>query len=129
MGVQTVSPFDGIESAHEFLKIMFEVVEETRKDVGHDVEREAGSPSRHLDAMRMALYNMEKLEFHVRKSIRLLNDLRSLRRLLFQERKPAATAKPKAAPIAAGTPMGRPAPNAKASLPLPGDKHLPVNAA
>ncbi len=39
MGVQTVSPFDGIESAHEFLKIMFEVVEETRKDVGHDVER------------------------------------------------------------------------------------------
>jgi hypothetical protein len=39
-----------------------------------------------MDALRLALYNLEKLEFHFHKSVRILNDLRSLRRLLFEER-------------------------------------------
>jgi hypothetical protein len=39
---------------------------------------------------------MEKLELHMNKSRRILNDLRSLRRLLFEER----TAKPASAPHA-----------------------------
>jgi hypothetical protein len=39
-----------------------------------------------LDALRIALDNLEKLELHVNRSSRILNDLRSLRRLLFEER-------------------------------------------
>jgi hypothetical protein len=39
-----------------------------------------------LDALRVAAYNVEKLEFHLNRSSRILNDLRSLRRLLFEER-------------------------------------------
>jgi hypothetical protein len=42
--------------------------------------------SRRLDALRVAAYNVEKLEFHLSRSTRILNDLRSLRRLLFEER-------------------------------------------
>jgi hypothetical protein len=81
------SPFDSIESAHEFVALLAETVRQAKQDVEADVQREAsaGSP-RHLDALRTALYSMEKLEQHMNKSRRILNDLRSLRRLLFEER-------------------------------------------
>ena len=81
------SAFDSIESAHEFVALLAETVRQAKQDVEADVQREAsaGSP-RHLDALRTALYSMEKLEQHMNKSRRILNDLRSLRRLLFEER-------------------------------------------
>jgi hypothetical protein len=81
------SPFDSIESAHEFVALLAETVRQAKQDVEADVQREAsaGSP-RHLDALRTALYSMEKLEQQMNKSRRILNDLRSLRRLLFEER-------------------------------------------
>lgn len=43
-------------------------------------------PSRHADALRTALYNLHKLDQHIRISRRMLNDLRTLRRLIGQER-------------------------------------------
>ena len=87
MSDQNGSPFDSIESAHEFVALLAETVRQAKQDVEADVQREAsaGSP-RHLDALRTALYSMEKLEQHMNKSRRILNDLRSLRRLLFEER-------------------------------------------
>jgi|HubBroStandDraft_6_1064221.scaffolds.fasta_scaffold23011_3 hypothetical protein len=87
MSDQNGSPFDSIESAHEFVALLAETVRQAKRDVEADVQREAsaGSP-RHLDALRTALYSMEKLEQHMNKSRRILNDLRSLRRLLFEER-------------------------------------------
>jgi hypothetical protein len=93
MSYQAGSPFDSIESAHEFVALLAETVHEARRDVEADVQRESASQfPRRLDALRTALYSMEKLEHHMNKSRRILNDLRSLRRLLFEER----TAKPKA---------------------------------
>jgi hypothetical protein len=91
MSNEAESPFDSIESAHEFIALLAETVRQARQDVEADVQREStsGSP-RHLDALRTTLYSMEKLEHHMNKSRRILNDLRSLRRLLFEER----TAKP-----------------------------------
>jgi hypothetical protein len=44
-----------------------------------------------VDALRLAVYNLEKLEMHVNRSSRILNDLRTLRRLLFEERKGGST--------------------------------------
>jgi hypothetical protein len=97
MDDKTRSPFDRIESAHEFVALLAETVREAKQDVEADVQRESTSqPSRHLDALRTALYSMEKLELHMNQSRRILNDLRSLRRLLFEER----TAQPKPLPDA-----------------------------
>ena len=84
---QPSTPFDTIESAHEFLTLLSVTIADAKREVTDDVKRErSGTARRRLDALRMAVYNLERLEFHLNKSARLLNDLRSLRRLLFQER-------------------------------------------
>ena len=79
--------FESVESAHEFVRLLSEAAAEAKKDIAADVQREANSKfPRRLDALRIALYNLEKLEMHITRSRRILNDLRSLRRLLFEER-------------------------------------------
>jgi len=79
--------FESVESAHEFVRLLSEAVADAKKDIAADVQREANSKfPRRLDALRIALYNLEKLEMHMTRSRRILNDLRSLRRLLFEER-------------------------------------------
>lgn len=78
--------FESLESAHDFVTLLAETVNETKRELEHDVHRES-SPSRRLDALRIALYSAEKLELHVSRASRILNDLRTLRRLLFEERK------------------------------------------
>lgn len=93
-------PFDSIESAHDFVALLTETVREAKQEVDADIQREATAEfPRRLDALRTALYSMEKLEVHMNQSRRILNDLRSLRRLLFEERsaKPKATAASKSA--------------------------------
>ncbi len=81
------SPFDSVESAHEFVTLLAETVREAKREVEADVQRESTAKfPRRLDALRTALYSMEKLEKHMNQSGRILNDLRSLRRLLFAER-------------------------------------------
>jgi len=83
------NPFDSIESTHEFFTLLAEIVNDTKKDLQADVERESnGRPNRRAEALRLAAYNLEKLELHVTKSRRILNDLRSIRRLLLEERAP-----------------------------------------
>jgi len=75
--------FDTIESAQEFLGLLREAVEESKQTTQSDIELEEG---RNLDALRLVLYKLEKLEQHLKASGRLLNDLRTLRRLLLEER-------------------------------------------
>lgn len=81
------TPFESIEGAQEYLKLLAAAVLEARQEVEADVS--AHSPSefqRRLEALRLVLYKLEQLEKHVKTSHRLLNDLRSLRRLLLDER-------------------------------------------
>ncbi len=93
-------PFDSIESAHSFLTLLRESVAEAKQELKADVQRASNSDiSRRLDALRIAAYNVEKLEFHLSRTSRILNDLRSLRRLLFEERA-ATTAETKEASFA-----------------------------
>jgi hypothetical protein len=90
------SPFDSIESAHDFVSLFSDSVADAKRDIECDIQRELKSNApRRLDALRLAAYNLEKLEVHLNKSRRILNDLRSLRRLLFEER---AAARPLASP-------------------------------
>ena len=92
------SQFDSIESAHDFVSMFADSVADAKREIETDMQREVKvNASRRLDALRLAAYNLEKLELHLNKSRRILNDLRSLRRLLFEERtatRPAAGAKP-----------------------------------
>jgi hypothetical protein len=92
MSRQTDDEFETLESAHEFVNLLARTVDEAKRELESDVRRETGS-SRHLDALRMALYGLDKLELHVNRSSRILNDLRTLRRLLFEERAVMNTAK------------------------------------
>jgi len=83
------NPFDSIESAHNFVRLLADAVAESKHDVDADVDRELKSvstSSKRLRALQMAAYSLEKLELHLSKSRRILNDLRSLRRLLQEER-------------------------------------------
>ena len=89
--------FDSIESTHEFLTLVAQVVLEAKRDIGAHLQREMSSSfSRRLEALQIIVYLLETLEIDIKKSRRILNDLRSLRRLLFEER----TAKPNSIPDA-----------------------------
>jgi len=75
--------FDTIESAQEFLALLREAVDESKLTTESDIKQEE---VRNLDALRLVLYKLEKLEQHLKVTGRLLNDLRTLRRLLLEER-------------------------------------------
>jgi hypothetical protein len=90
------TPFDSIEGAQEYLALLREAVEEAKQTAGTDIDAETKSKSsRRLDALRLVWFKLEKLELHVKASCRLLNDLRSLRRLLLEERSVPAPEKQK----------------------------------
>jgi hypothetical protein len=84
---QDNSLFDTIESARDYISLLTEVVSDVRNDLESDMANTDNSPfPRKLDAIRLAAYNLEKLQFHLNASKRILNTLRSIQRLLFQER-------------------------------------------
>jgi hypothetical protein len=85
--------FDTIESAHQYIKLLAEVVTDVRQDLENDaLHGDASQLSRRQDAIRLALYQLERLQLHMRASSRILNNLRSIRRLLFEERQTSADA-------------------------------------
>lgn len=84
MNQSNEDPFDSIENTREFLTLLAQTIYETRLDMEVDVERE--HVPRRAEALKLALYTLSKLEFHMNRSRRILNDLRSLRRLLFEKR-------------------------------------------
>ena len=88
MKSQTDDPFGTIESAYDFMTLLAAAASQAKAELQVDVDRESGSAdlSRRVDALRIALYNLEKLELHLNRSNRILNDLRTLRRLLFEKK-------------------------------------------
>jgi len=79
--------FRTIESAQGYMRLLADAVLAAK----HDLEAEIGAdmaPSslRQAEAMRVALFNVNKLDHHIQVSLRVLNDLRSLRRLMWRER-------------------------------------------
>jgi hypothetical protein len=86
------TPFDTIESAQEFLALLREAVDDAKTNADADIIAEADArSSRRVDALRLVVYKLEKLEQHIKSSCRLLNDLRTLRRLLLEERSEPAS--------------------------------------
>lgn len=90
---QPHTPFDSIESARDYIRLLREAVEEAERTI----EREIAYPCaftgrRHFDALRLVDYKLKSLRQHFVASQRLLNDLRTLRRYLLEERTSERTA-------------------------------------
>jgi hypothetical protein len=88
MPYEPETPFDSIEGALEYVGLLVESVEEAREDISAEIVEARGEPDaqRRADALQLVAYKLERLAGHARSSRRLLNDLRTLRRLLLDER-------------------------------------------
>jgi hypothetical protein len=81
------TPFDDIEGSHEYVRLLAEAVDEARRDVEAEIATaEQDRADRRKEALLLVSYNLAKLNLHITSSRRILNDLRSLRRLLLAER-------------------------------------------
>jgi formiminotetrahydrofolate cyclodeaminase len=100
VGSQPETPFDSVENAHEYVRLLLEAIADANQDIAADITAATAAGSeRRLEALRLVQYKLEKLEQHLEASSRVLNDLRTLRRLLLDERvAPAAAATPNLTP-------------------------------
>jgi hypothetical protein len=81
------SPFESIEGAHEYVHLLEDAIVDTRASIADDiVAATEQNAERRLDALRLVEYKLKQLHEHMHASGRLLNDLRTLRRLLLGER-------------------------------------------
>jgi hypothetical protein len=78
------NPFENLESAQQFVELLCEAIEEARREI--ELQSAEPQPERRLQALQLVSYNLGKLATHMGTSRRILNDLRTLRRLFFQER-------------------------------------------
>src|ERR1035438_8358386 len=82
------TPFDNIESSHEYVTLLAEAVEVTITEVEGDLAI-AGSDradNRRVQRLQLVLFNLRTLRGQMSSSRRILNDLRTLRRLMLRER-------------------------------------------
>jgi hypothetical protein len=88
MSYRPETPFDNIESARQFVELLIVAIEESRRDVNADIALLEGNRSgRTKQALQLVSANLAKLSQHMTTSRRILNQLRTLRRLLLQERR------------------------------------------
>jgi hypothetical protein len=84
------NPFGSIESAQEYLRLLNEAVQEAQLSFHEDVMDSAPIDehvrARRLAAMQLVSYKLSQLTHHVNAGRCVLNDLRTLRRLLLRER-------------------------------------------
>ncbi len=94
MNDRSATPFDSVEGAHEYLSLLSEAILDARHEIEADI-RAVEDPKfpRRIEALRLVSFKLEKLEQHIKNSCRLLNDLRTLRRLLLDERADAPATK------------------------------------
>ena len=75
------------------MHLLAEAITEAKGEIAIDLDMAvAAKPDRRVEALRVVQFKLDKLEHHLKTSSRLLNDLRTLRRLLFDERPEAAAA-------------------------------------
>jgi hypothetical protein len=84
------NPFGSIESAQDYLRLLSEALQEAQlsfhEDVVDSAPIDALARARRVAAMQLVSYKLSQLTHHVNASRCVLNDLRTLRRLLLRER-------------------------------------------
>jgi hypothetical protein len=93
LSVPGQTPFDSVENAQQYVRLLLDAIIEARQEIDADLAATNGARlERRLQALQLVQFKLSKLENHLRNSGRLLNDLRTLRRLLLDERvEPAAS--------------------------------------
>lgn len=87
MTYRAETPFDNIESALEFVNYLLEATQEAHKQIETEIERTGEVDlARRKQALQLVSYKLAKLESHIGTSRHILKDLRTLRRLLLEER-------------------------------------------
>ena len=87
MAYQAETPFDSIESALEYVSYLLEATQETQDHIETEIARVADPQfARRKQALQIVNHKLVKLYSHISASRRILNDLRTLRRLLLEER-------------------------------------------
>ena len=87
MNSSSDTPFDSIESSHKYIELLIEAIAEAQVDVAAELAlAEADEATRRLEALQLVNYKLSRLHQQMTSSGLLLNDLRSLRRLLLDER-------------------------------------------
>ena len=85
MKLEATAGFESIESAQEYFELLAEVVLESQQVVQTDIQVKVDSGSaRHVEALRLIGFKLERLASHIKMSRRILNDLRMLRRIVYQ---------------------------------------------
>ena len=88
MSYQSETPFDNIESALEYVNYLLAATEEAHAQIETEIGRATDLQlARRKEALQLVSYKLARLASHVAKSRRILNDLRTLRRLLLDERR------------------------------------------
>ena len=95
MAYEPETPFDSIEGALEYVGLLREALQEARGTIDEDIALAEGEgAARRREALHIVGYKLDRLAHHLGASRRLLNDLRTLRRLLLKEREAAPQALP-----------------------------------
>lgn len=77
------TPFDSIESAHEYVRLLACEVEDVTNIIQEEIDDAiAQRAERRIDTLRLVDYKLKQLGKHLGASRRILNDLQMLRRLL-----------------------------------------------
>jgi hypothetical protein len=83
----TRTSFDSIEGSHAYVSMLSQAIDDAACQIDADIrDATANGATRRLEALQLAAYKLARLRGHFVASRRLLNDLRTLRRLLLGER-------------------------------------------
>ena len=80
------APFGSLESAYEYVGLLAEVAADAQTDISEDITVAGTEDVRRLEALQLVDYKLTQLRRNLDAVHRILNDLRSLRRLLLGER-------------------------------------------
>lgn len=87
MNHRNETPFESIENAQQYIRLLAEAVKEAKRDIEDEISLATLQAShRRVEALCVVEYNLDKLLRSLSASGRTLSDLRSLRRLLHDER-------------------------------------------
>ena len=101
MSGRTQTPFDSVENAQQYVRLLLDAIIEAKQEIDADLAAATDSRlERRLQALQLVQFKLSKLENHLQNSSRLLNDLRTLRRLLLDERAEPAAPIPDRTPAA-----------------------------
>ena len=85
------TPFDSVESAYEFVSLLRESLDEAYAEIQADTDTaQQSGAERRVEALRLVGHKLHQLRQHTLASLIILNDLRTLQRLLLGERAAAS---------------------------------------